>query len=157
MSGKEFIVTIRRLLDVDEIIRLRARYCHLLDHKDWDGFAELFAADAVLRTGLAGGPEVVERRGRTAIAEFVRERMGSAASSHQVSAPDIQVLAEDRAQGTWAVHYLQEGNRLTGYGFYHDEYVKQDGRWLIQRVTLETTIRFGTLVSLNPVPSGAEQ
>jgi len=150
-------VTIRRLLDVDEIIRLRARCCHLLDHKDWDGFAELFAADAVLRTGLAGGPGVVERRGRTAIAEFVRERMGSAASSHQVSAPDIQVLAEDGAQGTWAVHYLQEGNRLTGYGFYHDEYVKQDGRWLIQRVTLETTIRFGTLVSLNPMPSRAEQ
>jgi len=45
----------------------------------------------------------------------------------------------------------------TGYGFYHDEYVKQDGRWLIQRVTLEKTIRFGTLVSLNPVPSSAEQ
>ncbi len=43
------------------IADLKARYCRLLDSKDWDGFAALFTEDFLLDASGSGGP-VLEGR-----------------------------------------------------------------------------------------------
>jgi hypothetical protein len=58
--------------------------------------------------------------------------------------PEIDVLSEDAARGTWAMEdvlrWTAGGSDLTqvlhGYGHYHDSYARVDGRWLIQSSSL---------------------
>jgi 3-phenylpropionate/cinnamic acid dioxygenase small subunit len=38
---------VRQLFDLEEIKQLKARYCRLVDAKEWAGFRTLFADDAV--------------------------------------------------------------------------------------------------------------
>ena len=53
---------LRRLLDIEEIKRLKARYFRTLDHKDWDGFGRVFARDAVLEVPEAGSSSTAATR-----------------------------------------------------------------------------------------------
>jgi hypothetical protein len=50
MIGKEEMImdALARLLTIEDIKAVKARYCRLLDTKDWVGFAALFIDDAVM-------------------------------------------------------------------------------------------------------------
>ena len=52
--------------------------------------------------------------------------------------PEIELLDASHARGIWAMHDVIEhpDYRLEGYGHYHDDYVKQGGRWRIARTRL---------------------
>ena len=69
------------LTDHLAISQLKARYCRLLDTKDWDGFAALFTEDYELDLTQAGG-EVV--RGRETVVAMIRSSIGAAATAHHV-------------------------------------------------------------------------
>ena len=90
---------LRRLLDIEEVKRLKARYFRTLDQKDWDGFGRVFARDAVLEVPEAG---LVER-GRDAIVASVSGALTGTQTVHHGHMPEIELAGVDRARGTWAM------------------------------------------------------
>ena len=126
------------------ISEVKARYCRHMDTKDWAAFAELFTEDFELDTSAAGGPPAI--RGRDAAMNVIRSAVGSAQTTHQVHSPEMQING-DVAQVIWAMQdrVIWSAARRprpdmgghTGYGHYHERYVRQDGRWWIaaQRLT----------------------
>jgi hypothetical protein len=124
------------------ITEVKARYCRTLDTKDWTGFAEVFTEDLELDTRPAGGSLT---RGRDEAIRTVRSSIETAVTAHQVHSPEIK-LEGDTAQVIWAMQdrvVFDKGRRfdpnisgLTGYGHYHERYVRQNGRWRIQATRL---------------------
>ena len=122
------------LVEIEQIKRLKHRYCRCLDQKRFDELAELFAEDATASYG--GG--VRELSGRTAIVEWVGSVMGSTSmlTIHQVSQPEIDLVGPDEATGSWALQDVvvltDAGLTIRGASYYADRYAKVDGRWLIR-------------------------
>lgn len=126
------------------ICEVKARYCRLLDTKDWAGYAEVFTEDFELDTSAAGGPGVIH--GRDAALRMIRGAIEKAKTAHQVHSPEI-ALDGDTAHVVWAMQdrvvYAPERRPgpgykgHTGYGHYHERYERRDGRWRIaaQRLT----------------------
>jgi uncharacterized protein (TIGR02246 family) len=131
---------LRRLLDVEDIKRLKARYFRTLDHKDWDGFGDVFACDAVLEVPEAA----LVANGRAAIVAAVSGPLTGSRTVHHGHMPEIELTGPDTAKGTWAMFDYVEwapaesGQRvgLQGYGHYLEEYVREDGAWRIARLHL---------------------
>lgn len=122
------------------ICALKARYCRLLDTKQWDAWADLFADDLVLDTSEANGPPPIS--GRTAALAMVRQMLEHARTVHQVHSPEI-TIAEDIAEAIWAMQdrlIFPDGTNLTGYGHYIEGYVKHEGAWKIARTKLTRLI-----------------
>ena len=122
------------LLELEAIKRLKYRYARCLDLKLWDEIGECLTADATASYG--GGAVTLE--GREAIVGFLRDAMGSEGflSSHRVSHPEIELISDHAAAGTWhlddVVVHTDFGVTIRGAAFYTDEYVKADGRWRIR-------------------------
>ena len=132
------------LLAVEAIRDVKARYCRLLDTKDWDGFAALFTADAVMDVREdTGNPPII---GIPDIVAQVRFAVDAAATSHQVHSPEITLDGPDSARGTWAMQdrvVWQAGKSpvpgvasITGYGQYHECYRLEGGIWKIAALRL---------------------
>lgn len=115
-----------------EITSLKARYCRLLDTKDWDGFAALFTEDAVLDVKTSTGFGRIE--GRDKFIPMVRESLRAAKTAHHVHQPEI-VLKGDVAEVIWAMQdrvVWEDRNRsVTGYGHYTERYVRTAEGWRI--------------------------
>jgi uncharacterized protein (TIGR02246 family) len=137
---------VARLEAVEEIRRLKAAYFRTMDTKDWDGFAAVFAPDAVMdmsgemRDGTTEGEGIT--RGNRAIAEFVKGAVDPVTTVHHGHMPEIEILSPTTARGIWAMEdklRWPEGTPIRsmhGYGHYHETYEKVDGRWLIKTITL---------------------
>ncbi|MCK9902845.1 DUF4440 domain-containing protein [Parafrankia colletiae] len=122
--------------DIEAIRQLKARYCRLLDTKDWDGFRELFTDKAVMDTTSSGGNALT---GGDAIVDFVRRALTEAVTVHHCHTPEITATAPDMATGIWAMEdrvRFPDGTDLTGYGHYHETYTKTDSTWQISSLTL---------------------
>lgn len=126
---------LQRLLAIEEIRALKARYCRFLDTRNWDGFAALFTRDAEMDVSQdTGNPPV---RGVDAILAQVRFAVDHAATSHQVHTPEIELDGPDDAHGTWAMQdrvVWQAGKAplpgtvcITGYGQYHERGASRTG------------------------------
>jgi hypothetical protein len=133
-----------RLLAIEEIRGLKARYCRFLDCKDWEGFASLFTKDAGMDVSQDTGN--APTTGIEAILAQVRFAVDHAASSHQVHTPEITLQTPDQAEGVWAMQdrvVWQEGRSpipgvgsITGYGQYHEFYVREPSGWKISFLRL---------------------
>lgn len=124
--------------DVEAIKQLKARYCRLLDTKDWVAWRELFTDDFVSDTSQAGGKII---SGADEFVGFLQRTLGkpSQPTVHQVHAPEIELTSASTATGIWALNdvvRLAPGLNLQGYGHYHETYEKTDGRWRIKTSTL---------------------
>ncbi|MBP2478620.1 hypothetical protein JOF53_007492 [Crossiella equi] len=120
--------------DIEAIHQLKARYCRLLDTKQWAAWREVFAEDLVSDTSEAGG-KVIE--GADAFVAFVRQHLGqpSQVSTHQVFMPEIQLTSPTTAKGIWAMEDLVDFTPVLGvhgFGHYHETYVKTGGQWRIK-------------------------
>jgi hypothetical protein len=119
--------------DLEALRQLKARYCRLLDGKDWEGWREVFSEDFVSDTSEAGGRVI---HGRDEFIAFVRKALGPASRTtvHQVHAPELELTSATTARGIWAledfVRFLP-GLNMRGYGHYHETYEKRDGHWRI--------------------------
>ncbi|RQS76924.1 nuclear transport factor 2 family protein [Burkholderia sp. Bp8963] len=124
---------LRRLEDADAIRRLKARYFTSCDRKDPQRMRDCFAPGAVhIDYGRIG---VFEHR--DALVD-VFERLGChphIVEMHHGVNPDITVLDDTHARGTWGLHYQMidtNAHTLTQLGaYYDDEYRKVDGEWKI--------------------------
>jgi len=124
---------LRQLVEIEAIKRLKYKYMRCIDQKRWDELAETFAADAT----SSYGDGKFSFQGREAILDFLSKSMSASTfqSAHHVHHPEIELTSETTAKGTWALEDTviekAAGWSLRGAAFYSDEYVKQDGRWLI--------------------------
>lgn len=138
---------IERLEAMEAIRTLKARYFRCLDTKDWDGFADVFATDALmdvsgeLRDGRTEGEGIV--RGNGQITEFVRGAVDDVVTVHHGHTPEIEVTSPTTARAISAMEdklRWSEGSPIRamhGHGHYHETYEKLDGSWRIK--TLELT------------------
>lgn len=69
-------MTADELSDRIAICELKARYCRLLDTKQWDAWTELFTEDLLLDTSEAGGPPPIT--GRAEAIGMVRQKIETA-------------------------------------------------------------------------------
>jgi len=130
---------IQRLIEIEAIKRLKAKYQRCVDTKDYDSLSECFSEDASAE--YDGGKYSFSPR--SAIVEFLRSSMRDLVTIHQVHTPEIDVHSESSASAIW---YLQDiviaekdGMSQMGAGFYRDEYVKQAGEWRIRKTGYERT------------------
>ncbi|EJL28529.1 nuclear transport factor 2 family protein [Novosphingobium sp. AP12] len=131
------------------ICETKARYCRLMDTKDWDGWADCFVDDLVLDTSPAGGKRV---EGRDEAIRYVRGSIEHARTAHHVHNPEIAIDADGNgASVVWAMNDRVEmaDNRRaavgetghTGYGHYRERYRRcADGRWRIAETQLSYLI-----------------
>lgn len=136
------------------ISQVKARYCRTLDTKDWAGYADVFTEDLELDTRPAGGALM---RGRDEAVRLVRASVETAETAHHVHSPEM-TIAGDTADVIWAMQdrvvwgaerIARMGNLgHTGYGHYHEQYVRRDGRWRIARQRL-TRLR----MDIHPLPA----
>jgi hypothetical protein len=122
------------LVEIEQIKRLKYRYCRCIDQKRFDDIAAtVFAPDATASYG--GGAK--QLGGRDDIVGWLRQTMGSEAmlTSHQVSQPEIDLTGPGTATGVWALQDIvvltELGVTVRGASYYEDRYVKVDGEWRI--------------------------
>jgi hypothetical protein len=124
---------------------VKARYCRLLDTKDWDGFADLFTDDVVLDVQQDTGQPPFH--GRDALVEQIKAAVINARTSHQVHTPEITLVNERTASAIWAMQDrvmwdagkspIPPATGITGYGQYHESYrLCDDGAWRIASLKL---------------------
>ena len=136
MSLEDLEARIKVLEDIEEIKRLKHRYCAYCDaNYDADALADLFTEDAVW-----DGQERGRNDGREAIRAFFKAAPGRLPFAiHMVLNPIIEVDG-DTAKGTWYLFQpctYANGNRaIWGSARYDEEYVRLDGQWKFKHLKL---------------------
>jgi hypothetical protein len=135
--------------DLEALRQLKARYCRLLDAKDWAAWRALFIDDFVSDTTASGGKLVT---GADDFVAFVRKNLGAPrrVTVHQVHAPELELLSEYAARGIWALEDVirfAPGIGMRGYGHYHETYERVEGQWRFKtsrltRLRLDLVIGF---------------
>lgn len=128
-----------RLEDIELIKQLKYKYCRAIDTCDLALLESLLTPDA--EVDYQGGIYRFHYVGRDNVMQAIREAFNpQLVSSHTVHHPIIEVHDDDTADGHWTLidwtMSLAFGNTVVeGSSFYVDNYVKQDGRWLIRKAT----------------------
>ena len=134
---------IEKLVEIEAIKQLKARYQRAVDTKDWELMRSVLAEDAV--SVYSGGKHSYE--GRENIVAFLSDPKGlgstDVVSMHHAHTPEIEITSDTTATGTWyledfvisklASDWAPNGTVLHGTGVYEDEYVKAGGQWQIAR------------------------
>ncbi len=120
------------MAEVKAIETLKARYCRLLDTKDWAAFRDVFTDDFVSDTTESGG-KVIDGAGP--FVEFVSRTLAKSVTVHHVQQPEIDVTSPTTARGVWAMQDLVRfapGVTLQGFGHYIETYEKHEDQWRIK-------------------------
>jgi SnoaL-like domain len=154
-----------KLLAIEEIKQLRARYFQCVDCKDWKGFLDVFAPDVEFdhrnsfvavdpvsgASRVYGRPELIasidtsgwKMKGRDRIAANGSSQFADVSTVHHGFNPQITIHSPDRASGIWAMQDILRFpsggpiEEIRGYGHYHETYRRIGGRWVIQTTTLK--------------------
>ncbi len=144
-QGEEAALSdVERLLAIEEIGRLKARYFRCLDTKDWACIATLFTSDATAVYNVEGSGDLATPdnpvTGNEAIAAFIQRAVEHLVTIHHGHMPEIEITSPSTATGIWAMlDILQEPggeNLVHGWGHYHETYERIDGRWYIKTLRL---------------------
>lgn len=135
-----------RLVAIEEIKQLKARYFRFMDTRDWDNLATVFTSDAVFdcsvgfqHTPLGGEPIGVVgpvTTGNVAIVEWIKDAFVRQTSVHHGHGHEINIDSATEARGIIAMEdYIFAGDRVTkllqAAGHYHERYRYEDGQWRI--------------------------
>jgi len=138
MDIDELARTVQELKDINDLKRLKARYCHLVDSGSWDELEELWTEDAVCDYSFFGS-----FKGRDEIVNtFFRGQVGSISSfsAHMLHNPVIEV-AGDQASASWYVtaHTTLQplDQAIWMMGVYHDQYERLEGNWRISSLRVD--------------------
>jgi hypothetical protein len=142
------------LEDVAAIRRLKATYARTADLQDWDAFRALFTDDCTFDTGTTAvdavdggvGPNMppvggFRVQGTDEFVERLAPRLRGVRTVHHLHEPEIELTGAESARGIWPIYDLVirpagDSPSWWGHGYYHEEYCKQDGRWLIASMTV---------------------
>jgi hypothetical protein len=131
------------LEEKDAIRELLARYCLLVDAARFEEWSELFSEGALFEV-----PGVARLEGRAKILQFIRriplDERGLPGFKHCVLNEVIDVDG-DRARVESSLILLRNGApvRIEIAGHYHDELVREDGRWRFRSRTV--AVELGSL------------
>jgi uncharacterized protein (TIGR02246 family) len=118
--------------DIEAIKQLKARYCRLMDTKDWAGYRQVFTDDVTMDTTDSGGAVIT---GADQFLEFLVAAIGEVITVHQCHTPEIDITSPTTATGIWAMEDMlrfPDGNDMHAYGQYHETYEKGAGQWRIK-------------------------
>ena len=122
--------------DIEAIKQLKARYCRLMDTKNWAGYRQVFTDDVTMDTTGSGGNVIV---GGDEFLEFLVGAIGDVITVHQCHTPEIAITSPTTATGVWAMEDMlrwPDGRDMHGFGHYHEVYEKRDGEWRVKASTL---------------------
>ncbi len=117
--------------DIEAIRQLKARYFRCMDTKQWAEMRTVFADDVVMDTESSGGGIIT---GADEFMTFLAATLDGVITVHHGHMPEIQITSPTTATGIWALQdtlVWPDGNRLVGYGHYHENYVKAGDEWRI--------------------------
>ena len=134
---------LERLLAIEEIKQLKAKYFYAYDNKLWDMWRdEVWAPDARLEVPEMGR----DIAPRDAMIAWVIEQSADQVSVHHGHTPIIEITSDTTATGLWAMEdrlYRSKEHPLNGdtayvlgFGHYHETYVKLDVGWRIRSTRL---------------------
>jgi len=133
-----------RLLAIEEIKQLKARYFRCMDTKDFAGLHTVFADDAIfdfreaLRDPINGTPAPFEEHppvtGREEIVSYIESALTDAVSVHHGHTPEIEFTSNTTADGIWPMEDVVKTGALSfrGWGHYRETYVHTGAGWRIQ-------------------------
>lgn len=126
---------VQGLLDIESIKSLKARYFRAMDNKDWSTLSGCFTEDLVADFREAPG---MLAEGRDNYMSQLIDVLKNATTVHHGHMPEIELIDELNALGTWAMEDFVElpGLLLQGWGHYHERYRKERGEWKISRIRL---------------------
>jgi hypothetical protein len=132
---------LQRLLDIEAIKQLKAKYFLYLDTKQWEAWRELFTLDLRIE-GTRQPPDA----NRDTFVDGVRASLADVRTCHHGHTPIIEFTGPDHARGVWAMfddlrfpegHPWSDGyRRRIGYGHYEEEYRREQGTWKISFLRL---------------------
>jgi hypothetical protein len=138
-------------LAIEEIKRLKSRYFHGIDEKDWKMLRATLTDDAILDFSgevelhvghhgveVADDPADWVLAGGDSGAEKIAAIVGAIVSVHQGHDPQITLTGEDEARGIWSMYdCLDYGDEVFhGYGYYEEIYRHTDDGWRISNLKL---------------------
>ena len=129
-----------RLEDIEQIRQIKYKYWRGIDTADIDLLRGILADD--IKVDYLGGTYRWQIEGKdkmlAAIAAAFNPQVASCHTGHH---PEITVLTDTTAEGTWTLTdvfiNLADKIRTTGAALYRDKYVKVGGKWLISVTTYE--------------------
>ena len=135
-----------KLVAIAAIHALKARYFRTLDTRDWAAHEAVFVPDLVADMREAA-PEYnadALTHGAASYVQGLAPLLENVVTVHHGHTPEIEILSETSARGTWAMEdklWVGEGSVLPfrflhGYGHYHETYARRDGEWRIATIRL---------------------
>jgi hypothetical protein len=115
---------VQRLLDIEAIKQLKARYCLLLDAQEWDQLRTLFTDKLRAEVG-SGNYDTAD-----AFVDRLRANLTGESHVHYAYMPIIELAGPGEARGLWA--FSNRG----ALGHYQEEYTKRDGGWKISAIKM---------------------
>jgi len=134
------------LQETENIKQLMARYCRLLDTKQWAAFGELLTDDVQLTFKDAAGNVLFQFHSRKEMLDLTAPMLQSAVTVHQVHQPEITVVSDTQAKAVWALEDLiifpptaenAPYQRMHGFGIYHQTLKKTGDIWQISSFILD--------------------
>ena len=144
---------IEKLLAIEEIKKLRARYFRGADTKNWTLLESVFAPDVVFdirgvttdpRTGVNVVPSVSEGvlTGSKTVTEAIRQGIDGVATVHHGHMPEIEITGPTSAKGIWSMEDVLKWpgespiDSMHGFGHYDETYEKIAGEWKIKTLKI---------------------
>jgi hypothetical protein len=134
-----------------DIMELKARYCRLLDTREWEQWGALFTDDIAVDLREDVTPEfgIAVFSGRALMVEQTRRLIDASDSVHHVHGLELTFEDADHATGIWGMYdriVFSPSNPLpframTAHGFYHERYVREAGAWKIAALRLQRLAR----------------
>jgi hypothetical protein len=135
--------------ELEELRKLKARYCRFLDTKDVESWRGVFTTDVVVTLDMAvsvGGADPMTAPPIEGVDNFVPTVLGGlagVATMHHCHTPELTLTSTTTATGIWAMEDLLifgDGREMHGAGHYHETYEKTAGSWRIKSLHLTRTI-----------------
>lgn len=133
---------IERLLAIEEIGQVKARYFRCMDTKDWDGFAAVFAPDATVDYAPDDKTSDFKAAGAAKVVALVRSIVERAVTIHHGHMAEVEITSPTTAKAIFAMEDLvywpveSPFELMHGWGHYHETYAKIENRWLIKTLVL---------------------
>jgi hypothetical protein len=134
-----------------DIMELKARYCRLLDTRQWEAWGALFTDDVAVNLSDDVTPDmgIAVFSGRALMVEQTRQLIDASESVHHVHGLELAFADDHHASGIWSMYdriVFPAGSpmpfrAMTAHGFYHEDYMRAADGWRIASLRLQRLAR----------------
>jgi hypothetical protein len=150
------VTDLERLVAIDAIRDLMARYARFADNKQWEDLADTFLPGGTFTPYDVEGNPLAEMRGRADIAHTIDATVGSATAIHHLFSYEIEITSPTTATGEFAMEdvAIRSGDQplvpdeagvkpfrtARDSGRCHARYERVDGKWFIAEMTQSSSM-----------------